>query len=157
MTTTTGRIPSPLGPLYSVVRDGLLCELAYDDDRRGGRADPTVARALEAYFAGELDALDRIPVEPAGTPFQQTVWAALRRIPTGTTTSYGALARSIGAPAAMRAVGAANGRNPIAIVIPCHRVVASDGRLHGYGGGLDRKRWLLEHEGAISPLLARRA
>jgi methylated-DNA-[protein]-cysteine S-methyltransferase len=71
-------------------------------------------------------------------------------------TSYGALARSIGAPAAVRAVGAANGANPIAIVIPCHRVVASDGSLHGYGGGLDRKRWLLEHEGALSPLLARR-
>jgi len=103
--------------------------------------------SLDAYFAGDLTAIDDVPVATNGTPFQRTVWAALRRIPAGTTTSYGALAASIGYPSAMRAVGLANGANPVAIIVPCHRVIGADHSLTGYGGGLPRKRWLLEHEG----------
>lgn len=102
--------------------------------------------ALKAYFAGDMEALDGIPVVFGGTPFQNKVWKALRRIPTGTTLSYGALAKKIGEPSAVRAVGLANGANPIALVVPCHRVIGSDGSLTGFGGGLPRKRWLLEHE-----------
>ena len=110
---------------------------------------PSVARrALEAYFAGDLAALDGLEVETAGTPFQRAVWAALRRIPAGRTLSYGALATEIGKPKAVRAVGLANGSNPIGVVVPCHRVIGANGALTGYGGGLPRKRWLLEHEGA---------
>ena len=107
--------------------------------------------ALEAYFAGELTALDSLEVETTGTPFQRTVWAALRRIPAGQTLSYGALAAQIGKPAAVRAVGLANGSNPIGVVVPCHRVIGVNGALTGYGGGLPRKRWLLEHEGVRLP------
>jgi methylated-DNA-[protein]-cysteine S-methyltransferase len=102
--------------------------------------------ALTRYFDGELTALDTIPVAFRGTPFQEQVWTALRTIAAGTTLSYGALARRIGRPTAVRAVGLANGSNPIGVVVPCHRVVGSDGSLTGYGGGLERKRWLLEHE-----------
>jgi methylated-DNA-[protein]-cysteine S-methyltransferase len=113
---------------------------------------------LRAYFDGDLDALDPIPVKAHGTPFQLEVWRALRKLRRGETTSYGALATAIGRPGASRAVGLANGRNPIAIVVPCHRVIGADGTLTGYGGGLDRKRWLLEHErarpGANGPLFA---
>jgi methylated-DNA-[protein]-cysteine S-methyltransferase len=116
-------------------------------------ASPSAARAaLETYFAGDLDALDSLEVETAGTPFQRSVWAALRRIPAGRTLSYGALAAEIGKPAAVRAVGLANGSNPIGVVVPCHRVIGADGALTGYGGGLPRKRWLLEHEGARLPV-----
>jgi len=93
-----------------------------------------------------------LPLEPGGTPFQRCVWDALRAIPYGTTTSYGAIARRLGDAHATRAVGAANGKNPIPIVVPCHRVVGSRGELTGFGGGLDRKRWLLEHEGALMGL-----
>ena len=113
-----------------------------------------ITRALGAYFDGELAALDAIAVEPGGTPFQAAVWGALRTIPCGSTWSYGELARRIGKPAAVRAVGLANGANPIAIVIPCHRVIGSDGSLTGYGGGLPRKRWLLAHERAAGAQLA---
>ncbi|MHB8886630.1 MAG: methylated-DNA--[protein]-cysteine S-methyltransferase [Methylovirgula sp.] len=104
--------------------------------------------ALEAYFAGDLRAIDAIPVAGAGTPFQRDVWAALRHIPAGATLSYGGLAAKIGRPKAVRAVGLANGANPIAIFVPCHRVIGADASLTGYGGGLERKRWLLNHEGA---------
>ena len=114
-----------------------------------GPAPEILLRALTAYFDGDIGALDTIACEMAGTPFQRSVWKALRKIPAGRTTSYGALARRIGRPAAMRAVGAANGANPISIVVPCHRVIGADGSLTGYGGGLDRKRWLLKHEGAL--------
>jgi methylated-DNA-[protein]-cysteine S-methyltransferase len=109
--------------------------------------------ALGRYFAGDLQAIDALPVQTAGTPFQREVWSALRTIPCGTTISYGTLAQQIGRPAAVRAVGLANGSNPIPIVVPCHRVIGSNGKLTGYGGGLDRKRWLLEHEkcAAFSP------
>ena len=101
---------------------------------------------LRAYFAGDMGALDRIPVVFGGTPFQNKVWKALRKIPTGRTMSYGALAKKIGKPNAMRAVGMANGSNPIGVVVPCHRVIGSNGSLTGFGGGLPRKKWLLEHE-----------
>ena len=107
-----------------------------------------IAAALSAYFAGDLRAIDAVAVDPEGTPFQRRVWAALRTISAGTTWSYAELARAVGQPAATRAVGAANGRNPIALVLPCHRVIASDGTLGGYGGGLEMKRWLLRHEGS---------
>ena len=109
--------------------------------------------AMNAYFAGDLAAIDRLPVETHGTPFQREVWAALRGIPCGTTISYAELARRIGRPAAVRAVGLANGANPVGVVVPCHRVIGADGSLTGYGGGIDRKRWLLAHEGRSSGLL----
>src|SRR5206468_11449323 len=107
-----------------------------------------ISDALQSYFAGGHAALDWIEVEIAGTPFQRSLWSALRTIPSGQTSTYGALAAKIGLPKAVRAVGAANGANPISIVLPCHRVIGADSRLTGYGGGLDRKRWLLTHEGA---------
>jgi methylated-DNA-[protein]-cysteine S-methyltransferase len=107
-----------------------------------------LASAMKNYFAGELDAIDKLPVQTAGTPFQRAVWSALREIPRGATESYGKLAQRIGLPTAIRAVGLANGSNPIGIVVPCHRVIGANGSLTGYGGGMERKRWLLEHEGA---------
>jgi len=101
---------------------------------------------IAAYFAGDLQVINDLPVETGGTPFQREVWRALRAIPCGTTTSYGQLAHRIGHPSAVRAVGLANGANPVAVVLPCHRVIGSNGSLTGYGGGIERKRWLLEHE-----------
>lgn len=106
------------------------------------------ARALAAYFAGDLSAIDGLTTETGGTEFQRAVWKALRDIPAGQTVTYGALAAAIGHPKAVRAVGAANGANPVGVVVPCHRVIGSDASLTGYGGGLERKRWLLAHEGA---------
>jgi methylated-DNA-[protein]-cysteine S-methyltransferase len=102
--------------------------------------------AMGRYFAGDIGAIDEIPVQTAGTPFQRSVWNQLRKIPAGETVSYGKLAVRIARPKAVRAVGLANGSNPVGIVVPCHRVIGSDGSLTGYGGGLERKRWLLEHE-----------
>jgi methylated-DNA-[protein]-cysteine S-methyltransferase len=113
---------------------------------RAGKDPAGHSSALRAYFAGDIFILDKLPVTFAGTPFQIKVWKALRRIAGGTTTSYGALAKKIGEPKAVRAVGLANGSNPVGVVVPCHRVIGSDGSLTGYGGGLPRKRWLLEHE-----------
>jgi methylated-DNA-[protein]-cysteine S-methyltransferase len=113
-----------------------------------GQAPAPILAAFAAYFAGDIRALERVPVATVGTDFQQKVWAALQRIPAGQTKSYGQLAKEIGEPDAARAVGLANGQNPIAIVIPCHRVIGADGSLTGFGGGLPRKRWLLSHEGA---------
>lgn len=113
-----------------------------------GRASGVLAeleRQLEAYFAGSLKTFD-LPLAPKGTPFQLEVWAALQEIPYGTTTTYGGIAKKIGRADAMRAVGAANGQNPIPIVIPCHRVIGANGSLTGFGGGIDMKRWLLAHE-----------
>jgi methylated-DNA-[protein]-cysteine S-methyltransferase len=104
--------------------------------------------AIAAYFAGDLAAIDGLPVETRGTPFQRAVWSGLRAIPCGTTVSYSELARRIGRPAAVRAVGLANGANPVGVVVPCHRVIGKGGTLVGYGGGLERKRWLLAHERA---------
>jgi methylated-DNA-[protein]-cysteine S-methyltransferase len=135
----------------------------YDDRRPGGEAfqlresarHSPARRALRAYFDGELEALRLLPTATQGTTFQRAVWDALRRIPTGCTVSYGQLAVAIGRPTATRAVGLANGANPIAIVVPCHRVIGADDSLTGYGGGIDRKRWLLTYEGArLAPRVA---
>jgi methylated-DNA-[protein]-cysteine S-methyltransferase len=150
-------IESPLGELLAVVDErGALVALDFEDSpgRPGLRRDAArlrpVARALERYFAGELRAFE-LALAPEGTPFQLRVWRALEQIPYGTTLSYGELARRIGAPRAVRAVGRANGSNPIPIVIPCHRVIGADGTLTGYGGGIERKRRLLELEGLLLP------
>jgi methylated-DNA-[protein]-cysteine S-methyltransferase len=112
-----------------------------------GRSPAGVRDALRAYLAGELTAIDAVPVTTGGTPFQREVWAALRRIPAGQIASYGQLAARIGRPAAVRAVGLANGSNPVGVIVPCHRVIGANGSLTGYGGGIERKRWLLTHEG----------
>jgi methylated-DNA-[protein]-cysteine S-methyltransferase len=112
------------------------------------RGPAAVRQAFDAYFAGDAAALDAVETRPVGTPFQLGVWAALRTIPAGETLSYAGLAERIGRPTAVRAVGLANGANPIALIAPCHRVIGTDGSLTGYGGGLFRKRWLLAHEGA---------
>jgi methylated-DNA-[protein]-cysteine S-methyltransferase len=114
-------------------------------------------KALSAYFKGDLDRLSTIKWRVAGTPFQQRIWNALPKIPAGTTMSYGALAAKLDVPNAMRAVGHANGSNPISVVVPCHRLIGANGSLIKYGGGLSRKRWLLEHEGVVlKPAAARR-
>jgi methylated-DNA-[protein]-cysteine S-methyltransferase len=144
---------SPLGPLAASFNGEAVVSLGFD-----AHAEPTPAPeltapakrlcdALIAYFERADDrAFDTLTLAPLGTPFQHRVWAALRDIPFGTTVSYGRLAESVGSPGAARAVGLANARNPIAIIVPCHRVVNSKGEPHGYAGGLERKRWLLEHE-----------
>jgi methylated-DNA-[protein]-cysteine S-methyltransferase len=157
-------IESPVGPLTLVAEDGALVGLYMnlqrhrpdddelgEEDRRGRQAEPFQATAdqLDAYFAGTLTAFT-VPLAPRGSEFQQRVWAALREIPYGQTESYGELAARIGSPGGARAVGLANGKNPIGIVIPCHRVVGSNGNLTGYGGGLDRKKQLLDLELAVS-------
>ncbi len=123
-----------------------------DTQLREARHRSEAARALSDYFAGDLDAIADLPTAANGTAFQLSVWAALRQIPVGQTLSYGALAARIGRPKAKRAVGLANGANPIAIVVPCHRVIGADASLTGYGGGLHRKRWLLAHECGSRPL-----
>lgn len=158
-------IDSPIGPLTTAERAGRVCllhfgadgpavdqmfERWYPGEPRNRQELPAVAVILGRYFSGEIGALDTVPVELNGTPFQKNVWQALRRIPSGTTISYAELAKRIGDPAAVRAVGTANGANPVAVIVPCHRVIGSNGRLTGYGGGLDRKQWLLEHEGVVS-------
>jgi methylated-DNA-[protein]-cysteine S-methyltransferase len=146
---------SPIGELTLTAAGGSLTGVHMHEQRHlpelppgcvrddAGLAD--VVAQLNAYFAGELLAFD-LPMTMQGTDFQRTVWAALGEIPYGETISYGELARRVGNPKASRAVGLANGRNPLAIVVPCHRVIGADGGLTGYGGGLDRKVWLLEHE-----------
>jgi methylated-DNA-[protein]-cysteine S-methyltransferase len=159
------RIDTPIGKMLMVTdRDGnlravdwtdhearmrRLLRLHYGENRF--RLEPTQnpngpTDAIGRYFAGELAAIDPLPVQTGGTPFQREVWRALREIPYGTTISYAQLAERIDRPAAVRAVGLANGSNPVGVVIPCHRVIGSDGSLTGYGGGIERKRWLLEHE-----------
>ena len=148
---------SPFGPLTLVERDGALAGLYMDaqrhlpgSERFGERDDsvlPELQEQLRAYFAGELRRFD-VRLATSGTPFQERVWAALREVPYGTTCSYGDLAREVGQPTAFRAVGAANGRNPIGIVVPCHRVVGAKGSLSGYAGGVERKRALLALERA---------
>jgi methylated-DNA-[protein]-cysteine S-methyltransferase len=145
---------SPLGRLLLVAGDGCLVGLelpverhpiAWESRRRPSPVLDRAARQLEDYFAGRSTTFD-LPLDPRGTEFQRSTWRALLDIPFAVTWSYGQLARVVGRPRASRAVGAANGRNPIAIVIPCHRVIGSDGSLTGYGGGVRAKRWLLEHE-----------
>ena len=113
-----------------------------------GRAAAAVRAAVEAYFSGAVEALDSLTVATGGTPFQREIWAALRAIPAGETRSYGQLAAAIGSPKAVRAAGLANGQNPIAVIVPCHRVIGANGTLTGYAGGLERKKWLLAHEAA---------
>ena len=154
---------SPMGPLL-IVTDaaGVLRALEFGDCKsrilrllkthyanfsvEEGNAPPSVKRALKAYFEGEIEAVNTLPTATGGTEFQREVWKALRTIPAGTTISYGQLARKLGRAGASRAVGAANGANPIPIVVPCHRVIGADGTLTGFGGGLPNKKWLLEHE-----------
>ena len=162
------RMQTPLGDAVLIAgEDGRLCMYCWDDPEetwrtrfRRCRGDVELVSchdpfghvaALQRYFDGEIAALDTISVAFGGSPFQNKVWTALRAIRGGTTLSYGALARRIGEPKAVRAVGLANGRNPIGVVVPCHRVIGSDGSLTGYGGGLMRKRWLLEHEARHTP------
>ena len=146
-------IESPLGPLSITVSEGALRSLQLDGALarlRGAAADEslasTVADQLAAYFDGGLRAFD-VPVAPSGTAFQRSVWDQLTRIPYGTVASYGAVASRLGKPTASRAVGAANRSNPIAIIVPCHRVIGASGALTGYAGGMWRKEWLLKHEG----------
>jgi methylated-DNA-[protein]-cysteine S-methyltransferase len=117
-------------------------------DLKDARSPRELKSALTSYFKGDLDRLRTIKWRVAGTPFQRKVWAALPKIPAGTTMSYGALAAKLNVPKAMRAVGHANGSNPISVVVPCHRLIGANGALVKYGGGLERKRWLLKHEGA---------
>ena len=161
------RVPTPTGAMLLLTDDReRLRSLDWEDHEprmhqllrlhygEGGcRLEPLkgaseARRALEAYFDGALSAIETLEVETGGTAFQREVWAALRAIPVGKTTSYGRLAASIGRPKAVRAVGMANGANPVGIVVPCHRVIGADSSLTGYGGGIERKRWLLRHEGA---------
>jgi methylated-DNA-[protein]-cysteine S-methyltransferase len=157
------RMKTPLGDTILIADgDGAMRMYCWEENahdwrklfrRRYGRRELVARRdrfghaaALKRYFDGDIGALDTIAVAIDGTPFQIKVWNALRKIAGGTTLSYGALAQRIGEPKAVRAVGLANGSNPIGVVVPCHRVVGADGSLTGYGGGLPRKRWLLEHE-----------
>jgi len=155
-------VQTPLGPMIIASHDRGVCALEFESGwarterrlRRGARefqsragADPCgVAQSVEAYFAGELTAFDRLPLDPPGTLFDCRVWGALREIPPGSTITYRDLARRVGCDRGFRAVGAANGRNPLALAVPCHRVVGASGDLRGYAGGLERKRWLLAHE-----------
>ncbi len=149
------RIASPIGALLLVSNGEALTALHMEQTRypmeldEGAREDrkpfKSAIAQLDAYFAGELRDFD-LPLAPQGTPFQSRVWKALQDIPFGETTSYGDLAAGVGDRKASRAVGLANGRNPIGIVVPCHRVIGANGSLTGYGGGMERKRWLLAHE-----------
>jgi methylated-DNA-[protein]-cysteine S-methyltransferase len=162
---TRDQLATPVGTLY-VVTDaaGVVRALDWHDfeermlrllglhyrsafSLQVGTGPASVRAALGAYFEGDVHALDTLPVATGGSAFQREVWAALRRIPVGATWSYGKLADDIGRPKAVRAVGLANGANPISVIVPCHRVIGAGGALTGYAGGLTRKRWLLEHEG----------
>lgn len=152
--------------MRALASDTALCAFEFYRPSRVARLDARLARWFDspdiadgdnavlavtrrwavAYFSGERADAASVPLDLRGTPFERQVWEALRCIPAGTTTTYGAVARQVGSPDASRAVGLANGANPIAIIVPCHRVIGSDGTLTGYGGGLDRKSWLLSHE-----------
>ena len=160
------RLHTPIGAAFLVTdADGVLRALDWEGYEarmrdllrlnygvvvlKDARAPKDMRSALTGYFKGDLDRLNTIRWRVAGTPFQHKVWTALPKIPAGTTMSYGALAAKLDAPKAMRAVGHANGSNPISVVVPCHRLIGANGSLVKYGGGLERKRWLLEHEGAV--------
>lgn len=159
MTTIHARIDSPIGSLRIAANDDGVCRIEFpkpthpmptDADWREGR-HPLIDRTqrqLDEYFAGTRRSFD-LPLAPRGTDFQRNVWTELSRIPYGETISYAVLAQRIGKPSAMRAVGAANGRNPLPIVVPCHRVIGADGSLTGFGGGLPTKQFLLRLEGAL--------
>lgn len=139
-------VETPIGPVHIAVRDGALCALRFGAPLEGVPERTAVGDRVRAYFAGDVHALDAVALDPAGTPFQQRVWAALRDIPPGQTRTYGDLARLLGTHP--RAVGSANAANPVGVAIPCHRVVAAGGGLCGYAWGKERKRWLLAHERA---------
>ena len=159
-------LATPVGPMLALASTDALCALEFDSGPRTSRLSARLARFyssvtitdgenlvitrtrawLDAYFSGADADTSSLSLDARGTAFERTVWAALREIPVGTTTSYGKVAAGIATVAASRAVGLANGANPIAIIVPCHRVIGSSGALTGYGGGLDRKVWLLEHE-----------
>jgi len=158
------RLETPIGTALLVTdSDGVLRALDWEDyeqrmkellrlqvgavELKAARAPKDLRVALSGYFKGDLDRLVMVRWRVAGTPFQQSVWHALPKIPVGTTMSYGALAAKLKAPRAMRAVGHANGSNPISVVVPCHRLIGANGSLVKYGGGIERKRWLLQHEG----------
>lgn len=155
--TTLTLVDSPLGLLRLVADDGVLAGLYLPEHRRARDLDlptepaalPAVREQLAEYFAGQRTSFD-LSLAVSGTPFQRDVWSALATIPYGETWSYAKLAAEVGRPRAVRAVGLANGRNPVSIVVPCHRVVGSNGALTGYAGGLAAKEWLLAHEGAGS-------
>lgn len=166
------RMKTPIGIALLVTdAEGVLCALDWEEYEprmnellrlqhgtvtlRNARAPAEARAALTAYFKGDLDRLDTIPWRVAGTPFQRKVWHALPKIPAGTTMSCGALAAKLGSPKAMRAVGHANGSNPLSVVLPCHRLIGAGGSLVKYGGGLERKRWLLAHEGVELPKAAK--
>jgi len=147
MTTEQAVVIFPLGSFRATVDDGIVRNATFDPTPQPVRRDRFgVHEVLDAYFAGEVGALDTLKVGARGTPFQQEVWQQLREIPVGTTISYGELARRVGRPKAQRAVGMANASNPIALIVPCHRVIRTGGALGGYAFGLDYKRWLLAHE-----------
>ena len=161
----TDRIQTPIGELILVARDGVLLLLEFEE------AMPRIERQMKArftdfemqlstnpfgltdimrdYFGGNIHAIDNILTDGGGTSFEKQVWSELSKIPTGTSVSYGHIARTLGDINLSRAVGTANGRNPISIVVPCHRVIGADGSMTGYGGGIARKEWLLRHEGAL--------
>ncbi len=151
-------LDSPVGTLWIAATRKGVCAISFHAPKRkrvddGERSEArkilkAAVAKLARYFRDGDDVFDEIPIDPEGTDFQLSVWNALRKIPRGQTRSYGEIARAIGRPNAVRAVGAANGSNPVAIVVPCHRVIGANGTLTGYGGGLEKKMWLLEHEGA---------
>ncbi len=160
MATSFASFASPIGELILAASETALRAVYFPTSRGlpvlepGGQANAVLIRVqtqLSEYFAGTRSTFD-LPLDAGGSPFERQVWTALRRIPYGATVSYGELARRLGDVRATRAVGAANAKNPIPIIVPCHRVVGSRGELVGFGGGLDRKRWLLEHEGALMML-----
>ena len=162
-TVDTIVVDSPVGDLELSLRGDTVVGLRFTvletpggttcpprSPERGVKASKGPVGALERYFAGDLDALVDIDVELHGTEFQLRVWSALRDIPVGSVASYAEIAAAVGRPTAFRAVGQANHVNPVAVIVPCHRVIASNGTLAGYGGGIDRKHWLLTHEGVLA-------
>ena len=181
MITHLEKIPSPIGALHLALFEDTLCAVGFEEEweglfrevdarfeqtrpatvgdrgATGARQEPVTPRlcrqAFDKYFDGDLTALDVLAVDARGTEFQERVWYGLREIPAGSTISYVELARKVGRPKASRAVGAANGANPVPLVLPCHRVIGANGSLVGYGGGLERKIWLLRHEGAVPAML----
>jgi methylated-DNA-[protein]-cysteine S-methyltransferase len=171
-------LPTPLGDMLALSSDEGLCALEFTTVKGRARGEERLSRLnarlgrwfpphqivdgetaviartrrwLDEYFAGTAAGIQDIPLDMRGAPFEKRVWIALQAIPPGQTTSYGAIAQALASPGASRAVGAANGANPIAIIVPCHRVIGANGDLTGYGGGMPAKRWLLEHEGVLSP------
>jgi methylated-DNA-[protein]-cysteine S-methyltransferase len=159
------RLSTPVGPMILVAKDGVV--LLFEFEGTPGRVERQmrsrfgdvelqpasnpfgITDQIRAYFDGDIHSLDHILTDGGGTDFERQVWAELRKIPAGTTVSYGHIARKLGDVQLSRAVGTANGKNPISIIVPCHRVIGADGSMTGYGGGLKNKEWLLRHEGAL--------